>query len=136
MMKKNLFYGLLTSMMTISLFSCGPSTNVSPITVTSLGVIGSFAASDDWTNEISLVKGEDNVWTGSISAVAGDEFKVRANEASDYTWGYSSITNVADGVVTNADGNIYAVADGTYSLAIIAPTELSFDAKDLTSFAI
>ena len=104
--------------------------------LTSLGAIGSFAASNSWTDEVALVKNAEDVWEGSIEAVAGNEFKIRANGAWTYAWGFSAVTDVEAGVIADVGGNISAVADGTYNISIVAPTELSLVSQTLTSFAI
>lgn len=107
-----------------------------PEDLTSLGAIGSFAASSGWTVETPLVKSAEDVWEGSIEAVAGNEFKIRANGAWSYAWGFSAVTTVAEGVIADVGGNISAVADGTYNISIVAPAQLSLISQDLTSFEI
>lgn len=104
--------------------------------LTSLGAIGSFAASNGWTDEVALVKNVDDVWEGSIEAVAGNEFKIRANGAWTYAWGFADVTDVAAGVISDVGGNISAVADGTYNISIVAPAQLSLISQTLTSFEI
>jgi len=49
--------------------------------VTSLGIIGSFSASNGWGNDVSFTYDPDqNVWlTDPIDFVAGDEFLIRTN---------------------------------------------------------
>ncbi|HNX15933.1 MAG TPA: hypothetical protein PKO28_00950 [Bacilli bacterium] len=111
-------------------------TAIVPEALTSLGVIGSFAASSGWTVEVPLVKNNENVWEGSIEAAANDEFKVRANGAWTYAWGFSAVTSTTEGIVVDASGNIKAVAAGTYSISIVAPAEISVASSALTSFEI
>lgn len=107
-----------------------------PEDLTSLGAIGSFEASAGWTTEVALVKNAEDVWEGSIEAVAGNEFKIRANGAWTYAWGFDAVTDVAEGVISDVGGNIGAVADGTYNISIVAPAELSLISNTLTSFEI
>ena len=47
----------------------------------------------------------DNAWTGEVTLKAGEEFKVRADGAWDYSWG-------------NGADNLKAEADGTYVVTI------------------
>ena len=111
-------------------------TPIVPVDVTSLGAIGSFAASEGWTVEAALTKNEEDVWEGDVEAVAGNEFKIRANGAWTYSWGFAAVTVAAAGIISNVDGNIGAVADGTYHISIVAPAQLSLISQDLTSFEI
>lgn len=107
---------------------------VTPVTVSSLGLIGSFEGSG-WSTEVALTKGASS-YTGSLELVAGDQFKVRANNSWDYSWGYSAVSTVAEGVIVENGGNIAAVKSGTYSIEVVAPAEVSLIASDLTSFTI
>ncbi len=75
------------------------------------GVIGSFAGSD-WNSDVAMTSAGDNTWTAEVTLAAGNELKVRADGAWDYSWGSegNNITVEADGtyVVTitfDADGN-------------------------------
>lgn len=111
-------------------------TPIVPVDVTSLGAIGSFAASEGWTVEAALTKNEEDVWEGDVEAVAGNEFKIRANGAWTYSWGFAAVTEAAAGIISDVDGNIGAVADGTYHISIVAPAQLSLISQDLTSFEI
>ena len=111
-------------------------TQIIPEDITSLGAIGSFAASEDWTVEAALTKNEEDVWEGDVEAVAGNEFKIRANGAWTYSWGFAAVTEVAAGVISDIGGNIGAVADGTYHISIVAPAQLSLISQDLISFEI
>ena len=70
----------------------------------SYGVIGSFAGSE-WNTDVPMEANGENSWTAEVELKAGDEFKVRADGAWDYSWG--------DG----AD-NLKCEADGTYSVTI------------------
>jgi hypothetical protein len=111
-------------------------TPIVPVDLTSLGAIGSFAASEGWTVEAPLTQNEEDVWEGDVEAVAGNQFKIRANGAWTYSWGFAAVTDVAEGVIADVDGNISAVADGTYHISIVAPAQLSLISQDLTSFEI
>lgn len=111
-------------------------TPIVPVDVTSLGAIGSFAASEGWTVEAALTKNEEDVWEGDVEAVAGNEFKIRANGAWTYSWGFAAVTVAAAGIISDVGGNIGAVADGTYHISIVAPAQLSLISQDLTSFEI
>lgn len=111
-------------------------TPIVPVDVTSLGAIGSFAASEGWTFEAALTKNEEDVWEGDVEAVAGNEFKIRANGAWTYSWGFAAVTEAAAGIISDVGGNIGAVADGTYHISIVAPAQLSLISQDLTSFEI
>lgn len=111
-------------------------TPIVPVDVTSLGAIGSFAASEGWTVEAALTKNEEDVWEGDVEAVAGNEFKIRANGAWTYSWGFAAVTEAAAGIISDVGGNIGAVADGTYHISIVAPAQLSLISQDLTSFEI
>ena len=111
-------------------------TPIVPVDVTSLGAIGSFAASEGWAVEAALTKNEEDVWEGDVEAVAGNEFKIRANGAWTYSWGFAAVTVAAAGIITDVGGNIGAVADGTYHISIVAPAQLSLISQDLTSFEI
>ncbi len=68
------------------------------------GVIGSFAGSE-WNTDVPMEANGENSWTAEVELKAGDEFKVRADGAWDYSWG--------DG----AD-NLKCEADGTYIVTI------------------
>lgn len=68
------------------------------------GVIGSFEGSN-WEKDVAMEKTDDNVWTGEVTMKTGDEFKVRADGAWDYSWG-------------NGCGNLVCEADGTYVVTI------------------
>jgi hypothetical protein len=110
-------------------------TQIIPVDLTSLGAIGSFAASSGWTVEAPLTN-TDGVWEGDVEAIAGNEFKIRANGAWTYSWGFAAVTSVATGVISDIGGNIGAVADGTYHISIVAPAQLSLISQTLTSFEI
>lgn len=77
----------------------------------SYGIVGSFAASNWGENPDVEMALSDNpewkdVWVGEVDLKAGEEFKVRADGAWDFSWG------TADG------GNCKCEADGTYVVVI------------------
>ena len=75
------------------------------------GIVGGFAASD-WGNagaDVAMTADGDK-WVGEVELKAGEEFKVRADGAWDYSWG-------------NGADNFKADADGTYVVT------LTFDAS-------
>ncbi len=69
------------------------------------GIIGGFEGSD-WGTDVAMEEAGENTWTGEVTLKAGDEFKVRADGAWDYSWG------------TEDGGNCTAEADGTYVVTI------------------
>ena len=67
------------------------------------GVIGAF---NNWDGDVAMELSDVGLWTADVELKAGDEFKVRADGAWDYSWG-------------NADGsNLAAEEDGTYTVTI------------------
>lgn len=68
------------------------------------GIIGAFEGSG-WETDVAMEKTGDNVWTGEVTMKTGDEFKVRADGAWDYSWG-------------NGSDNLVCEADGTYVVTI------------------
>ena len=67
------------------------------------GVIGAF---NNWDGDVAMELSDAGLWTADVELKAGDEFKVRADGAWDYSWG-------------NADGsNLAAAEDGTYTVTI------------------
>ena len=69
----------------------------------SYGIIGGF---NDWGGDVTMEPAGDNAWAGEVELTAGQEFKVRADGAWDFSWG------TADG------GNLTCDADGTYVVTI------------------
>ena len=68
-------------------------------------VIGGF---NGWADDgvVAMEAGEDGKWTADVELAAGDEFKVRADSAWDYSWG------AEDGA------NLVADEAGTYTVTI------------------
>ena len=74
------------------------------------GIVGSFAGSN-WGNDgedVAMTAAGDNVWSGEVELKAGDEFKVRADNA----WNPGADWGDAEGA------NFKAEADGTYVVTI------------------
>ena len=69
------------------------------------GIIGAF---NGWDGDVAMEKVDDTTWTGEVELTAGDEFKVRADGAWDYSWGDPTTEN----------GNCACEADGTYVVTI------------------
>jgi hypothetical protein len=79
------------------------------------GVIG---LNGDWSADIAMVRdGENLKWTKEVTAEAATNFKVRADGAWDYSWGFASVSSESTYEFTNADGNI-GVAAGTFTVEI------------------
>lgn len=70
------------------------------------GIVGSFEGSN-WGEgpDVAMTADGENVWTGEVTLKTGDEFKVRADGAWDYSWG-------------NGEENFKCEADGTYVVTI------------------
>ncbi len=92
-------------------------------TVSSVGLIGSFAESGGWANDVLFTYDPDeNVWkTPVVTLTAGDEFLVRLNGSWDakYKWGDGSAksSEVAGGfelVNSGEAANIKSPGDGSY----------------------
>lgn len=134
-MKKilNLF---IFPLLALSLSACDWGYHEEVEDLTSLGVIGTFPASNNWTTEVPLIKNAEDIWEVSIEADAGNVFKIQANGVDKYSWDFSSITSETEGILTNLDGNACAVADGTYTISIVAPEKLSLSSSTLTSFEV
>lgn len=69
------------------------------------GVIGAF---NEWAADVAMEQVDDNTWAGEVELTAGQEFKVRADGAWDYSWGDP----------TTESGNCVCEADGTYVVTI------------------
>lgn len=77
------------------------------------GVIGSFADSSNWTNDVQMTPDGENTWRAEIAMKAGDEFKVRADGQWDNNWGEGFYSE-----------NFRCEADGLYVVTI------TFDGKN------
>ena len=67
------------------------------------GIIGAF---NEWSADVAMEADGENTWKGEVELTAGQEFKVRADGAWDFSWG------AEDG------SNCKAEADGTYIVTI------------------
>lgn len=78
------------------------------------GVIGSF---NEWAEDVAMEAGEEDSWTATVDLSAGDELKVRADGAWDYSWG------------VEGGENVKVEEDGTYLVTIkFGPTAITVDA--------
>lgn len=104
------------------------------VEVESLEIIGSF---NNWSDQgtVELVKGEDG-YVGSVKVDAGAEFKVRANKAWTFSWGFDAIDEEYQGLVAENGGNIVATKGGTYTLTIEIPSVISVKDSSLNSFKV
>jgi hypothetical protein len=83
------------------------------------GVIGSFAASENWAKDVAMTANEDNTsWSATVTLAAGDQFKVRADGAWDYSWGISEGEYAHKGDDGKADGNGTVAEAGDYVITI------------------
>jgi hypothetical protein len=89
-------------------------------TATTWGLIGSFAASN-WSNDVAMTySASDNKWTGTITTVAGDQFKFRAN----HDWGINLGESGGTGSLSYGGDNIgdasknFAVPAGTHTISL------------------
>ncbi|MEO6354978.1 MAG: SusE domain-containing protein [Ferruginibacter sp.] len=89
-------------------------------TATTWGLIGSFAASS-WNNDVAMTySASDNKWTGTITTVAGDQFKFRAN----HDWGINLGETGGTGSLSYGGDNIgdasknFAVPAGTHTISL------------------
>lgn len=83
--------------------------------VTSVGIIGSFAASG-WGSDVEMTTADGGItWTGEVTFAAGDEWKIRFNNAWDFSLGADS-DNVNHAVL---DGNNYKATEaGTFVVTL------------------
>lgn len=82
------------------------------------GVVGTFAASNQWTVEVDMVVDGDWAVAKNVELANGNEFKFRADDAWDLSYGSACDVNVGDKYTTyNNGGNMKFVGeDGTYNL--------------------
>jgi len=83
--------------------------------ITKWGIIGSFAASNNWANDVPMTfDATTKLWTATgVVLAAGDNFKIRANGAWDIAFGVD-----ANGKYTTSGGNIPAPSAGTYTITL------------------
>lgn len=107
-------------------------TAVVPVAVTTMGVIGY----QNWdADNQPLTKGADGAWTGTITVEAGQSFKVRANGAWDYSWGFADLTT-ANAAFVEADGNLKVVVPGTYKITIKVADSISIVKHSASVFTV
>ena len=76
-------------------------------------MIGSFPASG-WNNDVDMTYDAGNkYWTGTITTVAGDEFKFRAN----HDWGLNYGDTGADGSLEPGVDNL-KITPGTHVITL------------------
>lgn len=83
--------------------------------VTSVGIIGSFAASG-WGTDVEMTTADDGItWTAEVTFAAGDQWKIRFNNAWDLSLG-AEPGNVNHAVL---DGDNYSAAEaGTFIVTL------------------
>jgi len=88
-------------------------------TATTWGVIGSFAPSA-WSTDVDMTQNGDNSWSGTITTVAGDQFKFRANHDWGLNYGESGGTGslVANGDNIGDPSKNFAVPAGTHTITL------------------
>lgn len=105
-----------------------------PETITKLGAIGDF---NSWGADVDLVKNSEGVYEGTVEVEADQAFKVRANGAWTYSWGFDALTTApAETDFVNGDGNIKAVKSGTVKISIKVPEKVSIIASGVISFTV
>lgn len=89
-------------------------------TKTTWSLIGSFAASN-WSNDVDMVyNAGENSWKGTITTVAGDQFKFRAN----HDWGLNYGESGGQGTLTPGGDNLgdpaknFSVPAGTHTITL------------------
>ena len=84
------------------------------LSTANVGVIGAF---NGWASDIIKLTYQDGALVGSLAIEAGTEFKVRANDAWDASWGSASLVSSAN--FEDAGGNIKCVTSGTYNFKVV-----------------
>lgn len=88
------------------------------------GVIGSFAASNNWQIDTPLVANAENTaFSATVEFAANDEWKIRADGEWTTTWGVGSLDDASKtllGVteVSDAGANIKITESGSYNITI------------------
>jgi len=96
------------------------TTNTWSASATTWSLIGSFAASG-WTNDVDMTfNSSSNSWTGTITTVAGDQFKFRANH--DWLLNYGE-SGGQGSLVVNGDNlgdpsKNFSVPAGTHTITL------------------
>lgn len=83
--------------------------------ITSVGIIGSFAASG-WGSDVEMTTADGGItWTGEVTFAAGDQWKIRFNNAWDFSLG-GEPGNPSHAVL---DGDNYSAAEaGTFIVTL------------------
>ena len=103
-----------------------------------LSIVGKIGGVANWDTGIAMTKGADGKYTAEVTLQAGDEIKVRANDAWDYAWGTAALTAGKDGFVADKD-NVTIKADeesATYVVTISVPEQLSVANKTASVFTV
>ena len=84
-----------------------------------VSLIGSFAASENWSKDVDLTKGE-TAWTiNNVTLAADDQVKVRLNHNwDDPSFGFDALDTASATLFTNADGNMKVTAAGVYNFSV------------------
>lgn len=93
-----------------------PPTPPQTYVVDHLSVVGVIGGEADWDMGIRMVEVDTNAYMTILDLKAGDQIKVRANDAWDYSWG-AGVLAAGEGYIDN-DENITIEADGSYALGI------------------
>lgn len=97
------------------------------LSAVSVGAIGSFA-DNNWASDVTKLTVSEGKLVGQVTVAEGTSFKFRANDAWDFSWGYSALEANED--FEDDGGNIKAKVAGTYNVEMtIAPTGLSASIK-------
>lgn len=88
-------------------------------TKTTWGLIGSFSPSN-WSNDVPMTySAADNKWTATITTVAGDQFKFRANGGWTLNYGDDGAGNLVENGANVGDaGKNFAVPAGTHKISL------------------
>jgi starch-binding outer membrane protein SusE/F len=95
-------------------------TNTWSATATTWSLIGSFAASN-WSNDVDMTYSTaDNNWKATITTVAGDQFKFRANHDWSLNYGESggSGSLIVNGDNIGDPSKNFAVPAGTHTITL------------------
>jgi len=95
------------------------TTNITLTPITSLGFIGGFA-DNTWSSDVAKLTfdAEKNVWTGTLDAKEGNEWKIRANDSWDWNRGGTFSALGSPFEVVGNGANVVTPADGTYTVTL------------------
>ncbi len=86
------------------------------ITEHTYGIIGSF---NSWASDIvDLTEESDGVYSATYTMAAGDEWKVRADDAWTTSWGYSAISSPETDNYSDSSDNIKIITAGSYKVTL------------------